>query len=222
MKHIKLYEYFTIEQRYELIKRGLTHVFKHLKYQTISISDETHKILEKIKDFDINNFNLISRDYGNSIYFDSNFKNIIEELNLTIDEKVDPNMELSFSIFKEYANQIDIDYILPIILRGTNLGYKLYKLIINTFDYISSNKHSTDYAQNLWYKLIIDVDYYSITSDKYTFCINKNISDQRLFEILNEIKIYMNKQHYLELLIIDDFLTKKINTLYGDINNYKK
>ena len=82
-------------------------------------------------------------------------------------------------------------------------------MIINKFDYITSNYGLSIFAKNIWYKLICDNDYYTFT------CNHNGCSDEKLKEILlnikNNIKLKYKKDY--DELIFDETLKEKIKLL---------
>jgi len=92
------------------------------------------------------------------------------------------------------------------------LGYKLYKLVIKKFDYITTNRYSTILAYNVWYKLMIDKELYCYTSNFHSGVIYKKISNEKLKTFLDNIR---NME-----LIFDDELKQKIIELYGSLDIY--
>ena len=149
---------------------------------------------------------------NSGIYPDDKFKNLITDLNNSIEQKIPTNIDFYITIDKSNLNQIDFDKGIPLILRGVGLGYKLYKLIISHFDYITTNRYSTFLAYNIWYKLMMDEDLYCYTSNFSSGVISKQITDEKLKKILDKIKIID--------LIFDSELEQKIIELYGSVDIY--
>lgn len=90
-----------------------------------------------------------------------NINNTISNGNLYIEN----NIHFYITIDSENLNLIDFDEGVPIEFRGFGLGYKLYKLIISKFKYITANKHSSKFAYNIWYNLMLDNDLYCCYSN---------------------------------------------------------
>ena len=126
---------------------------------------------------------------------------------------LDINLNFELTVNTNRLNIIDLFFELPNILRGLNVGYKIYKLIIQKFDYLTSDYGVKPEARNIWYKLMVDKDYFCYTSKICSGVINKNIKDERLKEILNEIKIKTKDIYKIQFdeLIFDNFLKEKIN-----------
>ena len=84
--------------------------------------------------------------------------------------------------------------------------------MINRFDYLTSDFGIKPEARNIWYKLMIDDNYYFYTSEKCSGVINKKISDDRLKEIINNIKLNIENIYYIKYnnLIFDDKLKEKL------------
>ena len=107
---------------------------------------------------------------------------------------------------------MDFDGGVPVVLQGTSLGYNLYKLIIDKNNYVTSNRHSSEEAYNLWYNLLQDDNLYAITSNTISVLIKKDIDDITLKGILDKIK-----QRELEF---DDDLKLKIVKIYGSLEQF--
>ena len=207
MKIIKCYEEFSEEERNFLINNKLTYVDKSLIFS----NKETNSILQKIKEYDISNFTFDIKTYEMIIIPDDNFRKILSELNSN-GFNINNDMTFDFSINENKLNIIDLFFDLPLILRGLNFGYKIYKFIINKFEYITSDYGTTNEARNIWYKLMIDSDYYCFTSKICSGVICKNLSDDRIKNILAEIKNKINfvyKEQY-DNLIFDEKIKEKM------------
>ena len=53
--------------------------------------------------------------------------------------------------------------------------------------FICSDRYSTLSAWNLWYSLLQDEELYAITSNLRSCLIDKNISDDKLKEVINKL-----------------------------------
>lgn len=212
---IILFEEFSEKQRQYLISNNLTYIRKNLDFQ-----EKNGDVYDKIKKYDFNNFN-ISESYTIILIPDDGFKKLLIELNNTLSDenKIDVKItfELSINYAKNMYNEINIDFVLPDVLKGLNIGYKIYKLMVQKYDYITSKYGLSNFAKNLWYKFMVDSDYYCFTSNLYSGIINKDLSDNRLHQILEDIRP-INKVN----IEYDDKLKEKIILLYGSIENYKK
>ena len=68
-------------------------------------------------------------------------------------------------------------------------------------------------AYNIWYNLMLDVDFYCYTSDIQSGVIVKTISNPELIFFLEQIKSLD--------VVFDSELTQKIIELYGSMDAYK-
>lgn len=145
---------------------------------------------------------------------------MIIELNKTLskDEQINTNItfDLSVNTSNDMFNEINLDFVLPDALKGLNIGYKIYKLMVKEFDYITSRYGLSPFAKNIWYKFLVDADYFCFTSKTHSGVIYKQISNDKIFKILETIK-KINSE-----IIFDNRLKEKITELYGNIENYKK
>ena len=212
MSKLKMFEEFSEEERQKMMDDDLTYISKTGNY-----SSKSGIIFDKIKNYNFQNFKIVN-SYETIIIPDIGFRKLLSELNNELNEKIDIDIEFNFNInqMEGFYNEINYFFVLPDILRGLNIGYKLYKLVINHFNYITSRKYLTNLSKNIWYKLMIDADFYCFTSNDISGVIYKNISDNMILEILEKIKD-INKYN----IIYDSKLTSKINKFYGTIDNYK-
>lgn len=205
---IKLFEQFTIEQRQHMIVGELTYIKKNIMFEPNMMND----IRNKIKNYDINNFKCRIETYEVVVYPDDGFKNLLVELNKTLENKIDIIRFFDLSVDQYRLNTINIDFNLPEILRGLNIGYKIYKMMTDKLNYITSEYGSSPEARNIWYKLIVDENYYAFTSKITSGVIKKDILEEKLKEILIKIKndVYKIYGEKFENIIFDDELKTKI------------
>lgn len=178
-------EGFKREQIDNLKNRELIYVKNFNRF--VSDVQSYSNILSLLKSHNFNEFKVEDKIYCIEVTPDINFLKLISNLNEHLDSKINLDKIILF-ISKENENLIDIETHLPDILKGSSIGYKLYKLLINKFDYISSNKHASPDALNLWYNLLMDDDLYCITSSYFSYAIDKKISDDKLKEIIDNVK----------------------------------
>ena len=178
-------EGFNREQIDNLKNREVIYVKNFNRF--VSNVQSYSNILSLIKTHSFDNFKVDDKSYCIEVTPDDNFLKLISDLNEHIDSKVNLD-KIIFFISKDKENLIDIETNLPDILKGSSIGYKLYKLLINKFGYISSNKHASPDALNLWYNLLMDDDLYCITSNYFSYVIDKKISDDKLKEIIANVK----------------------------------
>lgn len=139
--------------------------------------------LLNISKYDISNFKFkeISMDKWRIIP-DSDFINLIYK-------EYDKNLFIDFSLsnlpyINDY-NRIDFDGI-PVELRGYNLGYRLYKLIIKKFKFITSIAGVN--TTHIWVELIKDNDFYAGVNKKYSIIIDKDVDDNKLLNIIKIVE----------------------------------
>lgn len=178
-------EGFKREQIDNLKNRELIYVKNFNRF--VSDVQSYSNILSLLKSHNFNEFKVEDKIYCIEVTPDINFLKLISNLNEHLDSKINLD-KIIFFISKENENLIDIETHLPDILKGSSIGYKLYKLLINKFDYISSNKHALPDALNLWYNLLMDDDLYCITSNYFSYAIDKKIGDDKLKEIIDNVK----------------------------------
>ena len=212
MNIIKLFEEFTKTELDELIKTEKTYLRRKFKDNLFDISPY-QKYLSLIQNYNISNFEYEYHTYGIYIRPDKNFLELIKKINFYLEDEISLNIEFDFSLDLK-THLIEFEYGIHEKLRGFNLGYKLYKLMIYKNIFIKSNKYSTKDAYNIWYNLMKDSELYSITSEHSSFVILKNIDDDSLKKILDNID--------KENLIYDDILEEKIKDIYGSLDIYKQ
>ena len=194
--YIKCFEEFTKNEMVYLINKNKTNVKKDNHYFKIFSNIE-----KEIIDYDFNKFDIGVKEgdwLGN--------KNIGSTLDIIITPDQYFN-EMIYKIINKYIwfnmsikvfnfNCVELDFVLDEKLRGLNIGYKIYKLVINKLNYISSRNNVTKFSKNIWYKLLQDPEYYSITTKNNFSCvIRKNITNSELKIIINNIRDDIKKQY---------------------------
>lgn len=195
-KILESFEGFTKDNLDYLVNNKKTYIRK--EWRNIPI----RKIQNKVKKYDISNFNFVDKGYGIFIYPDKGFIELIKEL--------DPNIDDSLFFYITVTgdlNYVDFAEGVPPYLRGLPLAYKFYKILIKMNSFICSDRYSTLSAWNLWYNLLQDEELYAITSNLRSCLIDKNISDNKLLEIINKVSVNINNIEYSE------DLKEKIKTL---------
>lgn len=208
MKYVKYFEGFTRQQIYDFINRGETSVNKIDR----EFNNNSNLLADEIKGYDISIFTYNYQHGQFKIYPDEGFMGLYKRY---CDANNFPFRYLTFSIsilpyniFSGIYNQIDSEYILPDNnLKGLSLAYKLYKYVLNIVDFIMTDKNNLPEAKNLWWSLLQDEDVYSGTNKDYNILIKKDISDDKLKEIIDKVDIFN--------LTYDDDLNIKIKRLYG-------
>lgn len=208
MKYLRLFEEFTKEEFDFMTNNDKTYLRNFTKY-TKDISNIDIK--NKIKEYNFNQFEEKYDGFEMIIYPDDKFRSLLKMLNFDI-------AFFSLSIDRNRLNSINLDFTLPIGLRGLNIGKNIYKLAVNKFDFITSDYGLTEFASGVWSKLILDEEYYSYTcgSKVENFgtsgIIRKNISDEKLNIIINKIKenIYKIYNVQFENLIFDNKIKNKM------------
>lgn len=215
---IKIFEGFNKDQMISMVSKDETYVRKKNKIKK-EIDDYQTNVYDNIL-FDIINYNYskfkyVQSPYGSiNIYPDIEFMNLYRRLcDITNNSSLyNGSLDFYLELRKDGSNLIEFSEGIPEILRGSSVGYNLYKLVLISNKYLSSNKFASKDAYNLWYTLLSDRNLYAITSKEKSSVIIKNITNDELKEILENIKS--------NDLIFDDDLTNKIVEIYGSLENY--
>ena len=188
-----------------------------------SINAEYDDIITDIKNYDIiHNFILNDKKYEVIITPDAGFIELISKLNKYLGDKISLDLYFDLSLVnlidEEYPirsmfNLIEFKNGIPVALIGLGVGYKIYKMMALNFKYLTSNKYASDLAQNVWYSLLQDKDFYAFSSKFDSGIILKSCNNEELKEFLGKIK--------LKNLIFDDEFKEKITEIYGSFENYK-
>lgn len=213
LKFIKSFESFNLEEFNSLISYNKTYIRKNKRGEIIT-NNNYITCLGEIRNYDIDNFIYKYTSYGILIYPDKKFKDILVELNKTIEDQISLDIMFYITVDVKNLNQIDFTEGIPEVIRGTGLAYRLYKKMIDKFYYITSNKHSTILAYNIWYNLMIDKDLYCYTSNFYSGVISKSIDDIKM-------KVVLDKISKMDI-IFDSELEDKIIDIYGSMDIYKQ
>lgn len=215
-KFIKIFENFHKDYFNKLIQNDKTYIDKNeffKKIPEVTDIEKYNEIAYKIRKYDISNFK-IHFTYLLNIIPDDNFIELIKELNSVLINKIDLNLNFEFSIFIALINRIDFKGGIPKELKDMRLGYKLYKLVINKYKYITSKIGDSDDAKKIWYYLMQDDDLYCFTSNNISGVILKTCTDDELKKFLDSLIGYQNIE-------FDNELKQKIIEFYGNINYYK-
>jgi hypothetical protein len=212
---MEIFESFHEEEIRELIKLNKTYVVKKFK-DIVSDTTEYSEVILKIKNYDVHKFKYVD-SYCILIYPDENFIELLKIYNENIEDEIDLNLNFEISINKNKLNLIDFQEGIPKQLRNFGLGYKLYKLVIEKNEFITSNRYCFIEAKNIWYNLMKDVDLYCFTSNFISGVIYKKLNNTKIKIILDNIKI-----QYKDDLIFDNELEQKITEIYGSVDIYKQ
>jgi len=195
---VKTFEGFTKDNLDYLVTYKKTYVRQQFRDRGIDLN----KIQKIVKEYDISNFRFDDKGYGIFIYPDTNFIELLKQL----DPRVDDNMRFYLTLTGD-LNQIDFSDGLPPYLRGLGVAYKLYKMTIEKNKYITSDRFSSLHAWNLWYNLLQDNDLYCFTSNIRSGLISKKVSDEELKEIVNKLSVGVENIEY------DDDLKEKLGLI---------
>lgn len=220
MKFLITFEEFTDAERQEMIDNGETYLYKKIHDEKYDAVVET--IRNEIKKLDSSVFRVDK--IHSKIIPDEKFFELINKLNDCKQNKNKINiykLEMVFSIQKNACNLIDLDELfdLPFVLRKLGIGIKSYKNIAKEYDFITSERCCSENAKGLWYNLICDKDFYSFTSNAFSGIIYKNIENNKLMNILYEIKKisngFYNKRYGITFndIKLDNKLIDKINEI---------
>jgi len=192
---VKTFEGFTKDNLDYLVTYKKTYVRQQFRDRGIDLN----KIQKIVKEYDISNFRFDDKGYGIFIYPDTNFIELLKQL----DPRVDDNMRFYLTLTGD-MNQVDFSDGLPPYLRGLGVAYKLYKMTIEKNKYITSDRFSSLHAWNLWYNLLQDENLYCFTSNIRSGLISKKVSDEELKEIINKLSVGVENIEY------DDDLKEKL------------
>ncbi len=218
LNFLKCYENFHKDYFDKIIDEYKTYIdkvdfIKNMNNNIINV-DKYNEIASKIRKYDISNFD-ITFTYCLIIKPDDNFINLVKELNDVLIDKIDLNMVFEFSIFIALINSIDFKEGIPNGLKNMRLGYKLYKLVISKYKYITSKIGASPDAKKIWYYLMQDSDLLCFTSNNMSGVILKSCSN-------NEIKYFLEQLKGIKYdLEFDDELKEKILMIYDDLNYYR-
>jgi hypothetical protein len=212
-----MYEGFSKNDIVKLQSRELIYVKNFDRFITdVNIPSDLFSLIRNHK-FD--NFKVIDKSYCTEIIPDIHFLNLIDKLNVYLEsDKIDLN-NITLFVTKDLDNLIDFETGIPNILKGCSVGYKLYKVLVDHYGWISSDKRSTNDAINLWYNLLQDVDMYCVTSNYFSYIIKKTLHDIELKKVLENIK--KRKEIAFNDIQFDDDIKEKITKMYGSFENYK-
>lgn len=218
MKFLKNFENFTKEERYNLVIKNLTYLRPIEKFGKKPSSPEIDNIVNEIRNYDYNIFNVVDDGFEITIPFNTNFKNLINYYSKLINDNIGFS-QFELSVDRNLLNSININFKLPKNFRGLYIGKNVYLLMCKKFGFITSDYGCSKEANNLWYSIICDNKVYSATSGYYhnendvkgfTFIIYK---DQSLDKILETLKFLKNNIEEFDNFIFDEELKQIIKIM---------
>jgi len=188
MRYIKRFEGFSKEELDLMIKN---HNCFAKKINRNLVVNET---MNKLRNYDISNFTF-EINYFIYIKPDKTFIDLYEKLCREKLSHFDPNLKFEISVVDSFyktdriPNLVDFMDGIPSILQGISLGYKIYRYLLHNVGYkfITTNRSNSDLAKNLWYSLLTGDDFYSGTNELYGVIINKNLSNEELSDVYNQL-----------------------------------
>ena len=216
-KRIKIFEEFTTDELQHLESLDKTYL-KYIKSE-FKMSDNlvTSRLYTRIRNYDISTFDINATPYQITITPDSKFKEILNDINIYLSDKIDLKHTYNLNVITNLNNLVEFEYGIPKQLRGLSLGYKIYKLIINKFEYITSDFRALPSAINIWHHLMLDIDLLCYTSIKTSGSALKTISNDKLKKMLDYIPLLDRSD-----VEFDKFLIKRIENIYGSLHTYKQ
>lgn len=203
MKRLFSFEGFKKNVLDKMINDGQTYVKKSERQKNLS------KVDQDILNHDYSNFRCVDKIHHFEIHPDEKFVELCYQKGLTLSQPficsisnsdLHSNIKNTISATK-YPNKIDFESGIPSLIRGLSVGYNIYKILAKYHNYIISEAESTiDNAKNLWYNLLQDSSLYAGTNGEASVIIDKNISDEKLKNILNKLSEFN--------FIYDDDLTR--------------
>ena len=149
---MKTYEAFVKSRIDDLRNKKQSYIKVKIKLhltepENIELSD----IQLAIKDYDVINKFIVKDTHLTEVIPDVGFVKLINELNNLLEEKIplDIKFEITVVNHQNANNLMEFKTGIPVGLRDLSVGYKIYKIIINKFGYITSDYGASDDAQNV-------------------------------------------------------------------------
>ncbi len=216
MNFLKTFEGFNKDYLKSLVDRDFTYLRKFDRLPPINLSTEPenyNKLIVEIRLCDFSFFEVIDKGYLISVIPDDHFKYLISLLNQCSDEKIKENIQFNFMMDKN-DNRIHFDQGLPRILQGLSIAYKIYKLLLKKYKYLTTAIDVTEDAYNLWYSLMTDESLYCFTSKKISGILSKKLNNIEIKEIFDNLR-----NIYTDLIFeFDEPLKEKIIEIYGSLD----
>lgn len=153
------------------------------------------RIINFIRNYDISNFRIDKILDKILIYPDEYFLNTIG---------YNKDFFVSLNIYDD--NYLDFGDDLYLEFMNNGNGYKIFKLLINKYDYLTNINTSTKECINIWYYLMTDSELYCFTSLTKSGSILKSCDDKKLID-------FYNKYSIVDGVIFDDEFKEKINSI---------
>jgi hypothetical protein len=165
---------------------------------------EFNILLDNIRNYNIEDNFLIDEFI---IHPDINFFKLIKKY----EDFFDINEDYKFCFFVNYEldnNLIIIKF--PLRLNFLKIKRKCINLILRKNKYLTTNSFYELNNYSIWFNLVSNTNFYAFTSQNKTGIISKELSNEKIKEILDNI--IKNED-----LIFDNDLKKKIEEIYGYI-----
>jgi len=215
----KLFESFTQDEFKKIQDEEKTYLQQNkLNFRKFNYNE--YDIFPVIRNYDlINKFKLILNKYGGiEIIPDEGFKELLKKLPDYFNFDID-NLKFYITITNLknlYLNSIDIGDTIPERLQEFRLATKFYQMIIDKIKLVTTNKFANPIIYNIWINLILNENLYAFTSTFMSGVIHKNVNNNELKNILDDLKYYYVKYN----LVFDNELLEKIKEIYGDVDSY--
>ena len=215
----KIFESFTQDEFKRIQDEEKTYLQQN-KQNVRRFNYNEYDIFPIIRNYDVfNKFKLIVNNYGGvEIFPDEGFKDLLKKLPEYFNFDIDSlKFYITITNLKNlYLNSIDIGDTIPERLQEFRLATKFYYMIIDKIKLVTTNKFANPIIYNIWINLILNENLYAFTSTFMSGVIHKNVNNNELKNILDDLKYFYIKYN----LVFDNELLEKIKEIYGDVESY--
>jgi hypothetical protein len=229
-KYLKLNELaITPDELKNIVRLNDAGNFSELLKKYNELISELQKEIKKLKLKDINyaettqsNIITIETTYNNPVsIFLNNLKQFLSRINdrrfqqKIKNENIKFNHSLVIDIETTHYNKIDIINELPPFMQNLGLGKKIYKKLIEDFNYISSTGDNYSIESSMvWKSISTDNDIYFFSNGKNIIIFSKKYKKEKIITQLKKFFKLLNKEHYLDSEFLKNYnLTKNHITL---------
>lgn len=215
LKNIKGYDksksYYELQDELINLRLEILEMLKNMQWSELKVKKRggsknyfvfPKNIVDKIKEF-----NKIFRKIERKIYLKPDLVAFQDDGYHIINENI--------NIETEFNNRTHFPIGIPESFKGMSLGYKLYRKLVDSIDYIQSDIFSSPGVRSIYLKLIQDKDLNCVVTDKDVLVLKKSMTkfnkEYFVYDFITKITEDNDKKYILNKnLILDTQLLKEL------------
>lgn len=207
LQTVKDREEFALEykmlDKLKLLRQEILNLIKNLNWQELNFREETYNEYYLVFPKKIQNLML-------------QYKNMYEKINFERTSKELDN-------FNDDISDVDNVYIgidslhrthfpdgLPNSFKGLNLGFKLYRKLLDVVEYIHSTHDAQAPIHNIYYQLIREKDVNCVVTKNSVLVMKKDLEKKYKIKLVNQFLTFGDYLYYNKNVVFDGALQKQI------------